>query len=131
MRIGELTKPTNCDIEMIRYYERTGLLEELRRNGYGYREYATEHPERLLVIRHCRSLQLGLYEICVLVDLKTDPASGCQSVDALLDGHRTRVRAQIATLKVLEQQLVTLQEQCEEPHSVADCETLQKLERNP
>lgn len=87
MRIGELAKRTSCDIETIRFYEKSGLLAEPGRNSSGYREYATEHLERLQFIRHCRSLQLSLGEIRVLLDLRTDPSSGCHSVDELLDGH--------------------------------------------
>ncbi|WP_242490006.1 MerR family DNA-binding protein [Noviherbaspirillum cavernae] len=41
------------------------------------REYRGEHLERLQFIRHCRSLQLGLPEIRVLLDLKVNPSSGC------------------------------------------------------
>jgi Cd(II)/Pb(II)-responsive transcriptional regulator len=127
MRIGELAKETSCDIETIRYYEKTGLLEEPARNSSGYRNYDTVHLERLQFIRHCRSLQLGLPEIRVLLDLKSNPSAGCQSVDELLDGHLLRVREQMKSLQILEQQLVLLREQCQGPHSVAHCGILQNL----
>jgi Cd(II)/Pb(II)-responsive transcriptional regulator len=127
MRIGELAKRTNCDIETIRYYEKSGLLPEPMRTGSGYREYQAEHQERLQFIRHCRSLQIGLPEIRVLLDLKSNPSAGCQSVDELLEHHIARVQAQMATLKTLEQQLVSLRNQCREPHSVEECGILQNL----
>lgn len=47
MRIGELAKRTNWDIETIRYYEKSGLLAVPARNSSGYREYETAHLERL------------------------------------------------------------------------------------
>jgi Cd(II)/Pb(II)-responsive transcriptional regulator len=127
MRIGELAKRTSCDIETIRYYEKSGLLAEPGRNSSGYREYAAEHLDRLQFIRHCRSLQLSLAEIRVLLDLQTNPSAGCQSVDELLDGHITQVREQMAALRRLEQQLVKLRKQCQEPHSVEECGILQNL----
>jgi hypothetical protein len=42
MRISELAKRTNCDIETIRYYEKSGLLPEPARTSSGYREYQPE-----------------------------------------------------------------------------------------
>jgi Cd(II)/Pb(II)-responsive transcriptional regulator len=127
MRIGELAKNTGCDIETIRYYEKTGLLDEPARTGAGYREYQAQHQERLQFIRHCRSLQMSLADIKILQELKRNPAAGCQSVNELLDHHIDRIQAQMATLRTLEQQLVTLRHQCEEPHSVQECGILQNL----
>lgn len=127
MRIGELAKRTSCDIETIRYYEKSGSMAEPARNSSGYREYETAHLERLQFIRHCRSLQLSLGEVRVLLDLQTNPASGCQDVDQLLDGHIAQVREQMAALRTLEQQLVKLRKQCQGPHSVEECGILQNL----
>ena len=128
MKIGELAKKTNCDIETIRYYEKAGLLEEPVRRDNGYREYSSQHMERLQFIRHCRSLQMGLPEIRTLLHLRTNPSSGCDKVDALLEGHITRVREQITQLKTLESQLVNLLDQCQGPHSVRECGILQNLD---
>lgn len=127
MRIGELAKRTNCDVETIRYYEKSGLLDEPGRNNNGYREYQAEHLERLQFIRHCRSLQMGLPGIQVLLGLKNNPSAGCQSVDVLLDGHIARVREQMKALQMLEEQLVMLRQQCQGPHSVEQCGILQNL----
>ena len=127
IRIGELAKGTSRDIETIRYYEKSGLLAEPRRNSSGYHEYATEHLERLQFIRHCRSLQLSLAEIRILLDLQANPLSGCQEVDQLLDGHITQVREQMVALRTLEQQLVKLRKQCQRPHLVEECGILQNL----
>jgi Cd(II)/Pb(II)-responsive transcriptional regulator len=127
MRIGELAKRTSCDIETIRYYEKSRLLDEPARNASGYRDYGDAHLERLQFIRHCRSLQLGLSEIRVLLELRSNPSSGCEGIDRLLDGHIARVREKMAALRALEQQLVKLREQCSGPHSVDECGILQNL----
>jgi Cd(II)/Pb(II)-responsive transcriptional regulator len=127
MRIGELAKHAGCDVETVRYYEKSGLLEEPARNSAGYREYRVEHQERLQFIRHCRSLQIGIPDIRVLLDLKNDPAAGCESVNQLLDHHIERIRSQMAMLHTLEQQLMTLRHQCGEPHSLKECGILQNL----
>jgi Cd(II)/Pb(II)-responsive transcriptional regulator len=127
MRIGELAKNTGCDVETIRYYEKAGLLDEPKRNAAGYREYQAQHQERLQFIRHCRSLQMGLSDIRVLLELKSNPAAGCESVNNLLDHHIERIQAQMASLRMLEQQLVSLRHQCSGPHSVQECGILHNL----
>lgn len=127
MRIGELAKRTGTDVETVRYYEKAGLLAEPVRNAVGYREYQEEHQERLQFIRHCRSLQMSLADVRVLLDLKSNPSAGCQSVNELLDHHIDRIRTQMEGLRALETQLTTLRQQCGEPHSVQECAIIQNL----
>lgn len=127
MKIGELAKKSMCDIETVRYYEKTGLLPEPHRRDNGYREYSNQHLEQLQFIRHCRSLQMGLPEVRVLLHLKNNPSMGCEKVDALLEGHIARIREQKAQLEILESQLLSLRGQCQGPHSVKECGILQNL----
>jgi len=127
MRIGELAKRTGTDVETVRYYEKSGLLAEPARNAAGYRDYRNEHQERLQFIRHCRSLQMSLADIRILLDLKGNPTAGCQDVNVLLDHHIERIRTQMEALRTLEAQLTTLRHQCAEPHSVQECAIIQNL----
>jgi Cd(II)/Pb(II)-responsive transcriptional regulator len=127
MRIGELAKRTGTDVETVRYYERSGLLDEPVRSAAGYREYQEEHQERLQFIRHCRSLQMSLADIRVLLDIKGNPTAGCERVNDLLDHHIERIRMQMEALRALETQLTTLRHQCGEPHSAKECGILQNL----
>lgn len=127
MKISELARKTKCDIETVRYYEKAGLLPEPHRRDNGYREYSNQHLELLQFIRHCRSLQMGLPEVRVLLDLKSNPSLGCEKVDAVLEGHIARVREQIAQLETLESQLLNLRGQCQGSHLVEECGILQNL----
>ncbi|GAD65023.1 MerR family transcriptional regulator, partial [Aquipseudomonas alcaligenes] len=56
MKIGELGKQADCQVETIRYYEREGLLPVPGRSEGNYRVYGKEHLERLVFIRNCRTL---------------------------------------------------------------------------
>lgn len=127
MKIGELATKTGCDVETIRYYEKSGMLAEPERTSNGYREYRSHHQERLQFIRHCRSLQMSLADIRILLDLQSNPAAGCKEVDDLLDSHIVEVQARVKMLLNLEQQLLTLRDQCLGPHSTSDCGILQNL----
>lgn len=127
MRIGEIAKQTGCDVETVRYYEKAGLLPERARSDAGYRLYLPEHLERLQFIRHCRSLQMGIPDIRVLLDFKSQPTRECQGVNDLLDHHIALVRVQMQKLQSLEDQLLRLRHQCEEPNLVKECGILQNL----
>lgn len=127
MRIGELAKQTGCDVETVRYYEKAGLLPKPSRSDSGYRQYMPSHLERLQFIRHCRSLQMGLSDIRVLLEFQAQPTSACQGVNDLLDHHIELIRVQMHRLQSLEQQLMRLRHQCEEPHLVQECGILQNL----
>lgn len=127
MRIGELAKRSGTDVETVRYYERSGLLPAPVRSSAGYREYQEPHLERLQFIRHCRSLQMSLADVRVLLEFKARPTAGCEGVNALLDHHIDRIRAQMDALRALEAQLTRLRHQCSTPHSVQECAIIQSL----
>lgn len=127
MRIGELAKQTGCDVETIRYYEKAGLLPEPGRSDAGYRNYQPEHHERLQFIRHCRSLQMGLSDIRVLLDFRTQPTAECLGVNELLDHHIGLIQVRMKALQSLEQQLTRLRHQCGQPSSVQECGILLNL----
>jgi Cd(II)/Pb(II)-responsive transcriptional regulator len=127
MRIGELAKQTGCDVETVRYYEKVGLLPEPSRNDAGYRLYMPEHLECLQFIRHCRSLKMGVPDIRVLLEFKSQPANECQGVNDLLDHHIELIQVQMQTLQKLEEQLLRLRHQCARPHLVKECGILQNL----
>lgn len=131
MKIGELAKKTGCDVETIRFYEKSGLLDEPVRTASGYRDYQGIHLERLQFIRHCRSLQIGLQDIRALLDLQARPSAGCEHVNALIDRHIAAIQSQVAALRTLETQLITLRHQCNAPHSVEECRILQSLVEHP
>ena len=127
MRIGELAKRTDCDVETVRYYEKAGLLQEPGRNSAGYREYREEHQERLQFIRHCRSLDMSLEEIKTILGLRAAPQQDCAEINAMLDAHIVSVEERIAALLHLKQHLLDLREKCGGVKTMATCGILQSL----
>ena len=129
MKIGELATRTGTPVDTIRYYEREGLLPQAPRSESNYRIYGAEHTERLGFIRHCRSLDMTLEEIRVLLRFKDSPDDNCADVNALLDEHIGHVAARIRGLRQLEQQLKALREQCTEAQDAGHCGILGGLAR--
>jgi hypothetical protein len=124
MRIGELAKATDTQVETIRYYEREALLPQPGRTEGNYRVYGPEHVERLSFIRYCRSLDMALDEIRALLRMKDSPPHDCSDINALVDEHIKHVAVRIRELKVLQRQLVELRTGCAGNGAVSECGVL-------
>jgi len=127
MKIGELARAAQTQVETIRYYEREGLLPQAPRSDGNYRIYGPVHVERLAFIRHCRSLDMTLGEIRVLLRFKDAPQAQCGEVNVLLDEHIGHVTTRIRELRQLERQLKALRDQCRTPRDAAHCGILNEL----
>ena len=127
MKIGELALRTGCGIETIRYYEREGLLPKPGRTSGNFRRYGQDHAELLSFIRHCRSLDMALNEIRILLGFRSAPGENCGEVDALLDTHIGHVAERIAELRNLEGQLRALRHKCGGERPAEHCGILQGL----
>lgn len=131
MKIGELARVTGTPVETIRYYEREGLLAAPPRTEGNFRIYDESHLERLSFIRHCRSLDMALDEVRILLRFKDAPAENCGDVNTLLDAHIGHVTARISELRALERQLKSLRERCNEAGDAAHCGILNELSQRP
>jgi Cd(II)/Pb(II)-responsive transcriptional regulator len=128
LTIGALAQRMQCQTETIRFYEREGLLPPPARSGGNYRLYGEPHLERLGFIRRCRSLDMTLDEIRVLLQLRDKPTQNCREVNIVLDAHIQHVADRIAELRALQRQLRDLQQLCaQEPDG---CGILKELARD-
>ena len=127
MKIGELARAAQVQVETIRYYEREGLLPPAARSSANYRVYGATHVERLAFVRHCRALDMAHDEIRALLRIKDDPSAACGEVGALLDAHIGHVAARIRGLRQLERDLKALRAMCAEPTDSAHCGILNGL----
>jgi Cd(II)/Pb(II)-responsive transcriptional regulator len=127
LKIGDLSKQTECPVETIRFYEQEGLLPAPARSQSNYRLYGDAHVERLQFIRHCRSLDMTLDEIRSLLQFRDAPEDNCGEVNLLLDRHIEHVTRRIAELQGLHEQLQSLRNQCHSVQAAKDCGILQAL----
>ncbi|MDL2355508.1 MAG: Cd(II)/Pb(II)-responsive transcriptional regulator [Pseudomonadota bacterium] len=127
MRIGELAKRSNCDVETVRFYEREGLLDAPAREDNGYRRYAEAHVVQLNFIRHCRSLDMGLPDVHLLRNFQANPALACDEINELIDRQIDRIHQQVVSLRALEQQLHTLRDTCKANHQSDECGIMRTL----
>jgi Cd(II)/Pb(II)-responsive transcriptional regulator len=127
VKIGELAAATETPIATIRYYEREGLLAAPARTGANYRSYGPGHVQRLAFIRRCRSLDMSLDEVRVLLRFQDQPAPDCGEVNAVLDGHIAHVTQRVRELGRLEKHLRELRARCGSAHSGQACGILEQL----
>lgn len=72
-------------------------------------------------IRHCRSLDMTLDEIRILLHFKASPEENCCGVNRLLDEHIGHVARRIAELQELELQLRELRQRCPDDRPAQHC----------
>lgn len=127
MKIGELAKIAGCKTVTIRFYERKGLLRQGNRSDANYRLYSDLDIQRLVFIKNCRSLGLGLGEISRLIEIQSDPEVDCSDVNACLDKHLQEVDDQMQALKELRSDLARLRRRCVTPGASYECGVLTAL----
>lgn len=115
-RIGDAARLSGIAAATIRYYEKQGLLSAQTRSDKQYRLYSDADIHQLRLLRLCRAMDMSLDEIRSLLALDARGATpqgadhaACQTIDQHL-GH---VRARLAELRSLEQQLLALRGRCD------------------
>lgn len=127
MRIGEFAKHTSSNVETVRYYERAGLLPAPVRTSGNYRLYGAPHIDRLLFIKHCRTLDMTLDEIRSLLSIRDTPKQNCHAVNLFLDRHISEIAKRIQELSALQSQLESLRGVCNSSRLDKDCNILHNL----
>ena len=112
MKIGDLSKLTQTQVETIRYYEKVGLLPGPPRSSNGYRVYSPELVQRLQFILRARDLGYAMDEIRSLLSLTDTGAQTCAEVMARTELHLEDVRRRIADLQKIEVTLATTLARC-------------------
>ena len=124
--IGDLSRQTGVKVPTIRYYEQMGLIAAPDRTEGNQRRYAKRELEQLTFIRHARDLGLKIEAIRELLTLSQHPESPCTEADRIARDHLEGVRAKIAQLRRLEQELERIISHCD-GHSIEDCYVIRAL----
>lgn len=123
---GDLARATGCNIETIRYYEKTGLLPDPPRTDAGYRVYSAAHATRLRFILRARELGFSMEDIRGLMGLGDGAAPTCAEVKERTERHLADVRARIADLRRIETVLAATASRCSGAE-VPDCPVLDAI----
>ena len=80
MKIGEVSRLTGVGVEALRFYEKSGLLDQPVRTYSGYRMYGQEVLARIAFIKQAQVLGFALDEIRRLIRHKQEGESPCEEV---------------------------------------------------
>lgn len=80
LKIGEVSRLANIGIEALRFYEKSGLLDQPARTDSGYRLYGEDVLERITFIKKAQVLGFTLDEIRQLIAHKRAGESPCAEV---------------------------------------------------
>ena len=126
--IGKLAKSTNCKVETVHYYEKTGLMPEPSRTEGGHRIYSISHVKRLNFIRRSRDLGFTIDQIKNLLKFIDEPDHYCGEVKAMAMLQTRVVQKKIDDLQRLQNALEKMISQCnEDDYSIENCPIIDAL----
>ena len=127
LSIGELAKRAKVNIEIIRYYERRGLIADPPRNKSGHRQYSSEAVRRTEFIKRCQSLGFSLNEIQDILELRITPESTCADMKSRVTEKLNDVDKKINELVKIRDALGRLLKRCSGKGPIGKCPILEEL----
>lgn len=124
LTIGKLAERAGVNVETIRYYERTGMIEQPPRPPGGFRHYDRSVLDRIRFIKKAQTLGFTLDEIKTLLALS---GARCTEIQSIAETHLEDVQAKIRDLKQLETVLADLVGQCRAQVDKAECPIVESL----
>jgi len=83
LRSGELARLAGVSTDTLRHYERKGVLSAPHRLRNGYREYAAEALDRVLMVRRALSVGFTLDELARILKERDQGRAPCREVREL------------------------------------------------
>ncbi|MEO8190718.1 MAG: heavy metal-responsive transcriptional regulator [Acidobacteriota bacterium] len=98
MRSGQLARAAGVSTDTLRFYEREGILPAPKRLANGYRAYAPEALDRVLLIQRALSVGFTLEELAKFLRARSRGKPPCQDVRLLAARKLEELEARIAEL---------------------------------
>lgn len=126
MNIGQAADASGVSAKMIRYYEKTGLIEPADRTASGYRVYTSNDIHTLQFIRRARDLGFSVPQIQNLLALWHNRERSSAKVKALAVEHIEDLSQKVSQLEEMIATLRHLAERCSDD-TRPDCPILEDL----
>jgi MerR family mercuric resistance operon transcriptional regulator len=124
MRIGELARSVDVNVETIRYYQRIGLLELPEKPYGGIRSYNDRDFQRLRFVRRAQQLGFSLEDIRELLQLTS---TDCDRVEKLATEKLNLIKARLRQLRKIESVLTKTVQQCARREGNQPCPIIETL----
>ena len=126
MNIGDAAAASGVSAKMIRYYERTGLIEAAGRAASGYRVYTKNDVHTLQFIRRSRDLGFSVPQIQNLLGLWRNRDRASADVKAVALHHVDHLCQKVSEMQAMIATLKHLADNCSDS-TRPDCPILEDL----
>lgn len=125
MTIGRLADAAGVNVETVRFYQRSGLIDEPARPDSGYRTYQAGDVRRIRFIKRAQLLGFTLEEIASLLQL--EGARTCADTRDLAARKLAMVEAKLADLLAMKNTLDEMVGRCDSGNGKGGCPIIQAL----
>jgi len=125
MTIGRLADAAGVNVETVRFYQRSGLIDEPARPYSGYRTYGSDDVRRIRFIKRAQLLGFTLDEVANLLTL--EGSQTCASTRDLATKKLAMVEAKLCDLLAMKTALATMLTRCDSANLDAACPMIQSL----
>jgi MerR family mercuric resistance operon transcriptional regulator len=125
MTISRLADTAGVNVETVRFYQRSGLLDEPVRPDIGYRTYKEEDVRRIRFIKRAQQLGFTLGEIAEL--LKLEGSQTCTETRDLAARKLSMVESKLHDLLAMKKALTEMIGRCDIGDRARGCPIIQAL----
>jgi MerR family mercuric resistance operon transcriptional regulator len=130
LTIGKAARAAGVGVETLRFYERSGLIEQPPKPALGgFRVYPDETVHRIRFIRQAQDLGFSLSEIGDLLSLRTDPATDAGDVRERAAAKLADVERKIARLHHIRAALEVVIAACPGRGALESCSIIEAMTR--
>ena len=105
LRSGQLARMTGVSTDLLRHYERIGVLPAAVRASNGYRLYPPQSAKRVCAVRSSLALGFSLAELSRIFALRDRGGIPCHKVRALAEEKLHHVEQSLTELRALRRQI--------------------------
>ncbi len=99
LTIQEMSAATNVSAHTLRYYERIGLLRDVKRNAQGYRVYSQYNITWIEFLLRLRDTGMPIAEIQQFAELRSQGDGTASARRQMLDQHQQQLQHQLIQLQ--------------------------------
>ncbi|MYN47735.1 Hg(II)-responsive transcriptional regulator [Pseudoduganella sp. FT93W] len=125
MTIGRLAAAAGVNVETVRFYQRSGLIDEPMRPHDGYRTYGDGDIRRIRFIKRAQLLGFTLDEISSL--LRLEGSLACNGTRELAIRKLAMVESKLTDLHAMKTALEGMVAQCDSEERSEGCPIIQAL----
>jgi len=97
--VSTVSREYGISTRMLRYYEQSGLIKSMRKDGYSYRVYDEVNLKRLQQVIILRKLQIPIKQICIILN-NPDAASVVEIFKKSIQGLDLEITA-LSTIRII------------------------------